>query len=229
MVSHSLFIPVEGSHNLEVITNKYEQRSPAILFLPGMSGSANTWANDLDLIPDTFALTMSFRGRGKSSSPNSGYGHKHHAEDIKSVCSHFQLKRPIIVANSASSYWSLLFAQSYRIGGLIIIDKLPASRGIPEETLTIWLKDVNLPFSNEVAKALHGELKPEDGTHLLHNLDCKTTLLFGGKKGSHITEDELIFLSKYHPDLRQVKLPNSGHGVALEDTDILVNEIHKLI
>lgn len=57
-----------------------------LLICPGLSESAEEYINLISSLQDNRCIALSFRGRGKSDSPLTGYSLEDHVSDIAAVC-----------------------------------------------------------------------------------------------------------------------------------------------
>lgn len=105
-----------GIHTLRLIQNRTH---PTLVFLPGLPGAAEEGMRCLrPCYSQGFnVVSMSFRGRGRSSTPRSGYKVENHASDLAAVLEDIDCSQVILVANSTST----LYATDYLTRG----DKTP--------------------------------------------------------------------------------------------------------
>jgi pimeloyl-ACP methyl ester carboxylesterase len=118
---------VEDRVGIHVVKTIVDEKQPTLLYLPGLSGEAIDGFNSLApcLKKGFNVASMSFRGRGQSSTPKAGYSMEDHAEDFALVVSKLKAKKLIVVATSISTLYAvrhLVNAGSSDVAGMVIVD-----------------------------------------------------------------------------------------------------------
>ena len=113
-----------GIHTVSVIQKGTQ---PTLVFLPGMSGAAEEGARFFaPCVAQGFnIISMSFRGRGRSSTPKEGYTLDDHADDIELVINDSKCSQVILIANSVSTLYAAQYLLRERptvVKGMVIVD-----------------------------------------------------------------------------------------------------------
>jgi pimeloyl-ACP methyl ester carboxylesterase len=105
------------------------QASPAtslapLVYVPGMLGSAEVFADEVPHVAPRRCLAISSRGRGKSAAPPAGYAFADQVSDLAAVIAHAGLDRCCLMAFSVGVAFALGYACAHpeRVQGLVIID-----------------------------------------------------------------------------------------------------------
>ncbi|MFK7824761.1 MAG: alpha/beta fold hydrolase [Oligoflexales bacterium] len=112
-----------GIHLFHTIQKSLE---PTLLFLPAMAGEAIDGFRSLApcLASGFNVASMSFRGRGRSTTPTEGYKFIDHAGDIKLVLGDLKVNKIVLVACGISVIYAAYYLQEYglsNIAGLVIL------------------------------------------------------------------------------------------------------------
>lgn len=113
-----------GIHMMATVTHPDK---PTLAFLPGMSSIAEDGIECLTpcLVKGVNIASMSFRGRGQSSTPVSGYTVEDHANDIELFLKNLDCSNVFLIANSIAAAYAvqyLITRKPYEVKGLVIVD-----------------------------------------------------------------------------------------------------------
>ena len=113
-----------GIHTVFAVNDRSK---PTLLFLPGMPGIAEEgFACLAPCLKQGFNVaSISFRGRGQSSTPEVGYTFDDHVDDLKLVLQELDCSKVVLVANSISTIYAvkyLLRGTTNPVVGLVIAD-----------------------------------------------------------------------------------------------------------
>lgn len=214
--------PSKEIPSLLVIGGIWEPAERAIPVLSGLS---------------SHVVTFSFRGRGLSSTPETGYDLEDHLSDIEAVVRHCKLEHFCVLGFSrGASYalgWSLEKKPDMR--GLILVDQPPVHIKPGEAAVEFWCNFVyqGVPILNFMRKtALEGlrrEARLVDFSDNLARLKIPTTFFVGRDKNSpipsDITEDILQLYRSKIEDFRVVEFSRSGHMIPDEEQQKYIDEI----
>lgn len=215
-----------GVPTLLVIGGLWEPAERAIPLLSGIS---------------SHVVAFSFRGRGLSSTPHTGYDLADHLSDIESVVKHCQLQNYIVLGFSrGASYalgWSLQNQQHMR--GLILVDQPPLHRSIGPDAVDFWtnLVYLQIPLLNfmrrEALEGLGNDAVEADFSHKLPQLQIPVTLFVGRNKKadipSDISEDTLKLYAQSLSSFQVVEFPQSGHMIPDEEQQKYIAEVASFI
>jgi pimeloyl-ACP methyl ester carboxylesterase len=99
----------------------------AVVFLHGMTGSTQDWANQVvALSPKYRAVALDMRGHGKSGAPptEAEYSIPLFAEDVLGLLNRLNIKKCCLAGHSIGGFIALQFALNHpdRLAGLVLVD-----------------------------------------------------------------------------------------------------------
>lgn len=204
--------------------------SPLLLMIPGMFGIAEHYIEEFTSLKDYSLISMSARGRGKSSSLSDNYSTMDQASDVIAVIDSLERDDIVIMAHSFGVFLAMTAAsvRNARIKGLIFIDKGLICSKISDKWLQ-YVKD-NPPTTStiEVAQKIFQDSEKIDFRSIFERISIPTLFFKGELLGHHITEEEALELSKI-PKTKVISLKNSGHSPEGDDYALFVSEVKKFI
>ncbi|HEY3251821.1 MAG TPA: alpha/beta hydrolase, partial [Ignavibacteria bacterium] len=124
-----------GEVEVQYLAVNYSPAETPLIIIPGAIVGADDFYNDIKEYADFYYIIISLRGRGKSSSPISGYTKDDHISDIDAVIKNEFLDNFYILGHSfgasVASYYSI--KNSEKISGLIIADFPPVYPAYSED------------------------------------------------------------------------------------------------
>ena len=214
--------PKPDKPSLLVVNGLWESAERAIPLLSGLDGHV---------------ITFSFRGRGLSSTPETGYGLEDHLSDIAAIVQYCGLRQYAMLGFSRGASYALgwVLHHQQEVSKLILVDQPPVHRSFTPEAVNFWIEFTyqNVPVLNHIRReALHGlgrEAKFVDYTSDLGRLTLPVALFVGGRKEgdipSNISEETLCLYKESLPDLTVKEFPHAGHMIPDEDLDTYILEI----
>lgn len=208
--------------SLLVINGLWEPAERAIPLLSGLSGHV---------------VTFSFRGRGLSSTPDTGYGLDDHLSDIAAVVRHCELRDYVVLGFSRGASYALGWAIRHQreLHKLILVDQAPLHRSLTPEAVNFWigLTYQQVPILNymrrEALEGLGREAEWVDYSPDLAELSLPVILFAGGRREgdipSDLTEDILRLYGEKVADLTVKSFPQAGHMIPDEATEAYIREI----
>ncbi|MGJ9382135.1 alpha/beta fold hydrolase [Salipaludibacillus sp. CF4.18] len=120
-------------------SNPQDDKSIPLLICPGLSESAEDYIEVMSALLPRRCITFSYRGRGKSSSPDHGYSLDHHVRDIETVVRHFGLKNFHLMGYSRGVSYALSYAinNADYLKSLILAEYPPEHKEMPKG----WAKE----------------------------------------------------------------------------------------
>lgn len=219
-------IPSGGLPSLLVIGGLWEPAERAVPVLCALSGHT---------------VALSLRGRGLSSTPETGYGLDDHLSDIEAVVKYCGLKNYCALGFSrGASYalgWSLSDQKNMR--GLILADQPPVHLGPKPGYAEFWSGVVYLgvPVLNfmrrEALEGIEREAVGIDFSPELPKLGIPVKFFAGRNKEatieSNVTEEDLENYRRSLPDIEIVEFKKSGHMIPDEEQEKYIAEIASFI
>lgn len=109
-----------------------------VLAIHGITANHTAW-QPFARLSDLRVIAPDLRGRGASAHLPGPYGMGAHAEDLHAVLTHLRIDRvPLIIGHSMGGFVSLVFAQHYGAGAVLLVDgglPLPRPADIGDEEL----------------------------------------------------------------------------------------------
>ena len=145
-------IEVEDGVQLEVLD--WESEGEVLVFLSGMGGTAHTFTEFIPHFwPAYRAISITRRGFGQSSHPESGYDSESRARDIVKILDHFDIAKATLIGHSiagdelsqfGATYPErtkrLIYLDAYNYGGGVVM-KLMGENPMPPSTIRPSAKD----------------------------------------------------------------------------------------
>lgn len=222
-----------GGVRINYFLSNPEKVGIAPLFIcPGLSESAEDYLKLMSALENNRCIALSFRGRGKSDAPLSGYSLEDHVSDIVSVVTHLGLDDVYLMGYSRGVSYALGYAIQHHenIKGLII-EEYPAKH---KQMPSGWGKEYLLTPWGERMKP-HGVMGIElESRHVdfqsdLVKLNCPTLIMRGGSEGSLLTDDDIDIYVKSFRDARLEAFDNAGHDIQTECFDRFVKVIRHFL
>jgi pimeloyl-ACP methyl ester carboxylesterase len=191
----------------------------------------------MEYIKDRTVYALSYRGRGKSSSPESGYDWIDHIKDIKAVVEKNKINKAYFVAFSKGVSYTLAFLEQCPeiVKGLILVDypaiHEAAFHGYADffytrQCLTYNIKDY---ISRKALEGIEREATDKDFYPLISKLKCPIMVFIGIKKDSTIESaisiEEVTRYKEANKNVQIVEFLNSGHMIFDEEPE----KVHTII
>ena len=219
-------IPADNAPSLLVISGIWEPAERAIPVLSGIS---------------SHVIALSLRGRGLSSTPETGYTLNDHLSDIQAVVKHFNLKNYYVLGFSrGAAYalgWSLINQKS--MCGLILVDQPPVHTELNSKQVEFWsnFEYSGVPILNYMRRsAIEGlarEAKEVNFSAELLKLKIPVALFVGrSEKSKILTNVSNEVLEDYKNRISSLKIVyfnESGHMIPDEEPEKYIKEIEAFI
>lgn len=198
---------------------------PTLAFLPGLSGIAEDGIESLGpCVQQGFNVaSMSFRGRGQSTTPEQGYSIDHHSDDVGLFLRNVVGSRVTLIGNSIGAVYGvnyLVREGATKVDALVIVDHPLALRklkkGWTEEfaELNINSNPVLKNIRIMTLKAIERESKSVDLYFQLEKLKVSILILMAPiGKGLLSNHDLNMYWKK--KGIKIVEIPDSGHFIRL--------------
>lgn len=212
---------------------------PTIAYLPGMSGIAEDGFDSLlPLTEHGFNLaSLSFRGRGQSSTPASGYSFQNHVDDISLFISSLDASNIVLVANSISTIYAakyLIETKAHPVIGLIIVDHPLSIRRLREgwaddfSQITVNDKSVLLNMRRLAMDAIEAESEVVDLYVPFAELEIPTLVLAASVGKGLLSEADLLYYGR-QKNTEIVMFENSDHFIRLREPGRFQEEVYRFV
>lgn len=231
------FFVKNGSVDLHVLENGDPSRQTQSLLVVGGLWEAAERAIPLLSGLGSHVVAFSFRGRGLSSTPSSGYGLDDHLSDIAAVVEHCGLENYCVLGFSrGASYalgWSLRQQQNMR--GLILVDQPPVHQKPGPGYVDFWsnLVYLGVPVLNfmrrEALEGLERDAAEVNFCPELSRLRIPVAIFVGRNKAaaihSDLPDEILRCYTRAVPSCEVVEFCRSGHMIPDEEQDKYIREV----
>lgn len=215
-------------------------KAPSLLVISGIWEPAERAMPILSGIA-SHVVALSLRGRGLSSTPETGYSLDDHLSDIEAVVNHCKLQNYCVLGFSRGASYALgwsLKNQQY-MSGLILGDQPPIHTKLSSKHVEFWssLEYLGVPILNFIRRTaiegLEKEAKEVDFSSRISQLKIPVTLFVGRNKEakipSDILDETLQLYKKEIPSCEIIKFSKSGHMIPDEEPEKYIEEIASFI
>ncbi|HBW38041.1 alpha/beta fold hydrolase [Desulfosporosinus sp. BICA1-9] len=236
----SFFVHNE-SVKIHVLENGiFSSKTPSLLVIGGLWEPAERAIPILSEL-SSHVVALSFRGRGLSSTPATGYDLDDHLSDIDAVVKHCQLQNYCVLGFSRGASYALgwSFKNQQNMRGLILVDQPPIHSKPGLGYVDFWsnLVYLGVPLLNFMRRrALEGlerDAIEVDFSSRLSQLQIPVTFFVGRNKESKIPSDisdeTLQLYTQAIPSCEVVKFLKSGHMIPDEEQQKYILEIASFI
>ena len=164
-------------------------------------------------------VAVTFRGRGRSGAPATGYALEDHVGDLEAVVARARLDQFCLMGYSRGAAYAIAFALRHpdRLAGLILGD-YPAHHSAlplqwPEYILATTHRGTPVAerMSEPAVRALQQEVRAVDFRDRLEAISCPVLVLRGGQEGSLLSAAEAEVYRRRLREVSIVILEDSGH------------------
>lgn len=230
-----------GSVNIHVMENGVSSsETPTLLVIGGLWEPAERAIPILSGV-SSHVVALSLRGRGLSSTPESGYSLADHLSDIDAVVKHCQLQNYCVLGFSRGASYALgwTLEKQQDMSGLILVDQPPIHTKLGPEHVNFWssLEYLGVSILNYMRRTaiegLEKEAKEVDFSTRLSQLKIPVTFFVGRNKEakipSDITDEILQLYSGAIPSFEIIEFLNSGHMIPDEEKQKYISEVVSFI
>lgn len=110
-------------------------RGSPVLVAPGLSDAAEDHRDLVEALSPRRVVAMSFRGRGRSGSPTTGYDLDDHVSDLDAVVEGLGLRDIVLFGHSRAASYAVAYAATRpdRVASLVLGDAAPVHRAFAPE------------------------------------------------------------------------------------------------
>jgi pimeloyl-ACP methyl ester carboxylesterase len=209
---------------------KSDKKLIPLIVCPGLSETAEEYIDLLEAASPRRCILISFRGRGKSDTPDVGYNLDDHVSDIESVVQHAGIELFHLLGYSRGVSYALGYAQRYRdqIKSLILGDYPPEHRAMPQDWPDDYINNYLIPYNrtdNIRPKAVRGIQKESSQINLESNFSMHVLVARGKLKESLVTDTDLARYKKMCSKLSIKEYFLSGHNIKGTETELFYSDI----
>jgi pimeloyl-ACP methyl ester carboxylesterase len=216
-------------HYYDSIEKSDETLIPLVV-CPGLSETAEEYVDLLEAISPRRCILLSFRGRGKSDTPDSGYNLDNHVSDIASVIQDAGIELFHLFGYSRGVAYVLGYAQRHteQIKSVILGDYPPEHRAMPQEWADDYINNYLIPYDrtgNIRPNAVLGIQRESSQISLESHLSMNVLVARGQLKESLITDIDLGRYKKMCNKLSFKEYSLSGHDIKETEKELFYRDI----
>lgn len=192
-------------------------------------------------VNDRKCVALSYRGRGGSSTPTTGWDWRDHATDLAAVVAQEKLEKAVFLAFSKGVSYTLgyLATNPKKAAGLILIDYPAIHDPSVEGYATFWhsmvYKGIRLGdhVRYEALAGIEKESTKEDFFDLIAHLECPVRVFVGRNHQaaipSNLTDQDLNRYRAAGKHVDVVPFLQSGHMVLDDEPDRAAEEVRRFL
>ncbi len=201
-----------------------------LLICPGLSETAEEYADLMRYLLPRRCVVLSFRGRGRSDTPDSGYGLQEHVSDIDSVVRATGLIRFHLYAHSRGVSYALGYARSHpsAVASLILQEYPPEHKRMAEGWAERYNREYLVPFArqrNIRPEAVRGIARDSEQEDLVFPFPRKLVVVRGMLDDSLLDDDAVAAYRRMNPAATELPFHRSGHAVRSTEQESLFRAI----
>ncbi|MBC8145069.1 MAG: alpha/beta hydrolase [bacterium] len=202
-----------GATRLAVIDVPSVNTETCVVVLPGMGQSAEDFASVIGDQLERRTIYVSFRGRGHSDAPESGYSFDDHVADLAAIVDGLGLDTIIVVAHSMSVPFAIAYAleNMKRVSGLVLHDYPAAYPKLPDKWVERILAQDDFEMPEHVVRMLAAE---SDNVVLfgeLTRLTCPVLVTGGTEEDAFMEPDLAAIYQRLLPNGNVHLIEGIGH------------------
>ncbi|WP_051287003.1 alpha/beta fold hydrolase [Paenibacillus taiwanensis] len=220
-------------HYLDSQPESSSELSP-LLICPGLSQTAEECVEYMKQLHSRRCVVLSFRGRGKSGTPETGYSLEHHVADIAAVVEHAGLDRFHLYAYSRGVSYAIAYAMQtpMTILSLAILDYPAVHKRMEQSWADAYINDYLIPFGRTThirAEAVYRIQQESVEVELQVPAHIRLLVMRGTLEGSLLDDTDLNRYLTSHPDAETVHFAHSAHDVEHTEAHLLYAALQRFL
>lgn len=220
-------------HYFDSIDSSDPSKMP-IVVCPGLSETADEYLDLLRLVQPRRSVILSFRGRGESETPLSGYNLDEHISDIEAVVQDAGLDQFHLFSYSRGVSYALGYALKHKSKAKSIMagEYPPEHRAMETDWPEDYINNYLVPFNRTGQirpAAVRGIQRESRQIDLRGNFDMPVLVARGLLEGSLVTDSDIERYKSMCSKLIIKEYPASGHSLKGQDKKTFYNDIVEFI
>lgn len=205
-----------------------------MLICPGLSETAEEYTELLAYLWPRRCVVLSFRGRGQSSTPSTGYDLQDHVLDIESVVESARLDRFHLFSYSRGVSYALGYARMHadRLATVLVQDYPAQHKQMPQGWADEYINDYLIPYGrtgNIRPEAVRGIQRESRQMDLQTPLQVRLLVLMGLLEGSLVTDEDVEIYQTMSPATQIRGFQFSGHCIRGAEKPLLFETIKNFL
>ncbi|GIQ69618.1 hydrolase [Xylanibacillus composti] len=207
---------------------------PPLVISPGLSETAEEYMEFMHEMYPRRCIVLSYRGRGRSDTPERGYGLAEHVTDLQAVISEANLPAFHLMGHSRGVSYVLGYALNHNeaIRSLVLEDYPAEHKKMPESWAEFYIRDYLIPAQREAhirQEAVRGIERESTQLSLAKRLNLPVLILRGMQEGSMLTDAHMQEYESLYMHLEKKNYPNSGHDIRNTESAAMVKDIQAFL
>jgi Predicted hydrolases or acyltransferases (alpha/beta hydrolase superfamily) len=205
-----------------------------VIICPGLSETAEEYTDLIEYLSPRRCVVLSFRGRGQSDTPASGYNLVDHVTDLESVVQDADLNRFHLFSYSRGVSYALGFAEKHpsQVVSLIVQDYPAEHKKMPEGWASEYINHYLVPFSrqrNIRPDAVWGIQRESEQVYFDFRLNKKLLVLKGMLEGNLLSDEAVEAYRRISSDVMVKGFGRSGHDIRNTEKELLYRTIGEFL
>ncbi|MFF2089382.1 alpha/beta fold hydrolase [Paenibacillus sp. NPDC058174] len=208
----------------------FDLSKTAFVVCPGLSETADEYLDLLEAVKPRRSVILSFRGRGKSGTPVSGYDLDEHISDIEAVVQNAGLEQFHLFSYSRGVSYALGYALKHqsKVKSLILGDYPPEHKAMDKDWQDNYINNYLIPFNRTgqirpaAVRAIQRDSQQID---LKGRLDIPVLVARGLLEGSLVSDSDIARYNSICPQLIVKEYAASDHDLKGQDKNLFYNDI----
>jgi len=216
-----------------LISNEGSTAVP-LLICPGLSETAEEYEELMAYLSPRTCIALSFRGRGRSGTPETGYDLAPHVGDIEAVVEHAGLNRFHLFAYSRGVSYALGYAERNRtpIQSILLQDYPAEHKAMPEGWAEDYILRYLVPFSrqrNIRPEAVRGIERESTAIRFSQAIRARLLVLRGKQEGSLLDDEDCRRYERLCMNATFRSFEKSGHDIRTTEKEELFRAVADFI
>ncbi|MFF2887880.1 alpha/beta fold hydrolase [Paenibacillus sp. NPDC057967] len=205
-----------------------------VLICPGLSETAAEYEDLIAYLAPRRCVVLSFRGRGQSGTPLSGYDLGDHVSDIEAVVRTSGLEHFHLYAYSRGVSYALGYLQQHgdRVQSVIVQDYPAQHKAMTEEWAEDYIHNYLIPYErmNYIrSEAVWGIQKESHQIPFEYPVDQAALVLRGLLEGSLLDDEDVQHYTRMAKRITVEDFEHSGHDIRSAERDKLFDVIQTFL
>ncbi|NMM51054.1 alpha/beta fold hydrolase [Paenibacillus aquistagni] len=231
--SHFLMNGDVSIHFLDSVLEADSSLVP-LLISPGLSETAEEYTDMMERLLPRRVIVLSYRGRGQSDTPISGYTLEHHMSDLEAVVEHARLEKFHLYGYSRGVSYAIGYAEEHQeqLESLMLADYPAVHKRMESGWAEAYIHDYLIPHQRTQhirQQAVRGIARESEDCSFEMNLNIPVLVLRGLEADSLVSDQSMDHYRSIQPKLQVRHFPFSGHDIRRTEPEDLYATIETFI
>lgn len=229
----SMKVSNNGVYIHYLVSNPQSSLTPLVI-CPGLSETAEEYVDLMEYLSPRKCIALSFRGRGQSDTPETGYTLEDHVSDIEAVVDAAQIGSFHLYAYSRGVSYALGYLRRNmpKVVSAMLQDYPAEHKRMPEEWVNEYIYEYLVPFSRQQnirPEAVRGIQRESEQVYFRFPMHKKLLVLRGLLEGSLLDNEGIKGYQKLSTETEYAEFHDSGHDIRGSEKELLYRTLHEYI